>query len=53
MISAVTNLYSAFALLEPADEEALGITRNSIVATYAVILAAGAGLLYFALRKPR
>ena len=53
IISAAVNLYSALELLEPSDEEALGISRNYIVATYAGIFIAGVALVWVAQRKRR
>ncbi len=49
-ISAVVNMIAACQLIEAAEEQSLGITRNEFVGTYAVMLASGAAVLVVAWR---
>jgi hypothetical protein len=44
-ISAVVNMVAAWQLIEAAEEQSLGITRNEFVGTYAVMLAIGASVM--------
>jgi uncharacterized BrkB/YihY/UPF0761 family membrane protein len=53
MVSAVVNVIGAFQLIEPSDEQSLGITRREFVITYAIIFAVGALLLWLGLRRWR
>ena len=43
--SAVVNMIAAWQLIEAAEEQSLGITRNEFVVTYGVVLAVGVGLV--------
>ena len=51
VLSAVVNIIGAIRLIEPADEEALGLSRNLVVAEYSVQLLLGAAMLYFGFRR--
>lgn len=48
--SAVINIIATWRLIEPSDEEALGITRNEFIAWYAVLLVVGVGLIVLGVR---
>jgi hypothetical protein len=50
IVSAVTGIYSAYALIEPSDKEAVGLTPGDFVGFYAVMLLLGAGLVVIGLR---
>ena len=43
--SAVVNLLAAWQLIEAAEEQSLGITRNEFVGAYGVVLAVGVALV--------
>lgn len=43
--SAVVNLIAAWQLIEAAEEQSLGITRNEFMLTYGVVLAGGVALV--------
>ena len=43
--SAVVNMIAAWQLIEAAEEQSLGITRNEFMLTYGVVLAVGVGLI--------
>ncbi len=43
--SAVVNLIAAGQLIEAAEEQSLGITRNEFMLTYGVVLAGGVALV--------
>ena len=45
VVSAVVNLIAAWQLIEAAEEQSLGITRNEFMLTYGVVLAVGVGLI--------
>ena len=47
-MSAVVNILAAWQLIEPAEEQSLGITRNEFIVTYGVMLLAGATMIFFA-----
>ena len=49
-MSAVVNIVAAWQLIEPAEEQSLGITRNEFIVTYGVMLLAGATMIFFGLR---
>jgi fructose-1,6-bisphosphatase/inositol monophosphatase family enzyme len=53
VVSAATGIYSAYALLEPSDKEAVGLTPGDFVGFYAVMAAIGGGLVFFGLRKKK
>ncbi|MES1166447.1 MAG: hypothetical protein ABUL68_00455 [Pseudomonadota bacterium] len=50
VLSAVVEIISAVSLLEPGDEEAMGVSRNFLVVEYGVQLLAGAAMLFFGFR---
>jgi hypothetical protein len=50
VLSAVVEIISTISLLEPGDEEAMGLSRNALVAEYAAQLLAGAAMLFFGFR---
>jgi hypothetical protein len=50
VISAIVGVISAYQLIEPSDEQAVGITPGDFVGFYAVMLLAGAGMIFFGLR---
>lgn len=52
-VSALVNMAAAWQLIEVAEEQSLGITRNEFVGTYGVMLLIGAALVVvgFRLRK--
>lgn len=43
--SAVVNMIAAWQLIEAAEEQSLGITRNEFMLTYGVVLAVGVALV--------
>ena len=45
VVSAVVNLIAAWQLIEAAEEQSLGITRNEFMLTFGVVLAVGVGLI--------
>ena len=49
--SAVVNIIAAVELLEPGDEETLGISRHWLLAQYAVQIFLGAMMIYFGFRR--
>jgi len=54
-VSAIINIVAAFRLLEPSDEQVLGLGRNQIIAGFAVELTIGLALIvlgFFCRRKP-
>jgi hypothetical protein len=50
VMSGVVNIIGAWQLLEPSDEQSLGITRHEVVGTYAAIMLGGALAIYLGLR---
>ncbi len=50
VISAVVNMIAACQLIDAAEEQSLGITRNEFVGTYAVILVTGAAIIVAGVR---
>jgi hypothetical protein len=50
VMSAIVNIVATWQLIDPSSEESLGVTRNELVGTYAVILLVGAALIYAGLR---
>ena len=50
VMSAVVNIVGAWKLIDASTEESLGITRNEIAGTYAVIALVGAVMIYLGLR---
>ena len=49
-VSAVVNIIAAWQLIEAAEEQSLGITRNEFIVTYGVMLLAGATMIFLGLR---
>jgi hypothetical protein len=53
VISALVNMVAAWQLIEAAEEQSLGITRNEFVGTYGVILLVGTAIIVVGARwKP-
>lgn len=50
VISAIVGVISAYRLIEPSDEQAVGITPGDFVGFYAVMLLGGAAMIFFGLR---
>jgi hypothetical protein len=50
VMSALVNIVATWQLIDPSSEESLGVTRNELVGTYAVILLVGAALICAGLR---
>jgi hypothetical protein len=50
VMSGVVNIIGAYKLIEDSDAASLGVSRNEIVGTYAVIALIGAALVFFGLR---
>jgi hypothetical protein len=50
VMSGVVNIIGAYQLIEAADAESLGVSRNEIVATYVVIGLVGAVMVFFGWR---
>ena len=50
VMSGVINIIGAYQLIDAADAESLGVSRNEIVITYAVISLVGAGMVFFGWR---
>ena len=54
VISAVIGVISAYELIEPSDQQAVGIAPSDFVGFYVVMLLFGAGMIFFGLRlKPK
>jgi hypothetical protein len=53
VISSVVNIVGAYQLIEASDEQSLGISRNQIVGTYAVMAVGGVALIWAGLRKKK
>ena len=51
IISALVNIVSAGMLIEPSDEQSLGITRKEIFVQYGAGFIAGATLVWLGLRR--
>ena len=49
--SAVVNIIAAVALLEPGDEEKLGLSRDWLLAQYALQVVLGAAMIFFGFRR--
>ena len=49
--SAVVNIIAAVELLEPGDEEALGLSPNWLLAQYAVQIVLGAVMIFFGFHR--
>ena len=50
LISAVVGIISAYQLIEPSDEQALGITPRDFAIMYVVMAAFGLVMLFFGFR---
>ena len=50
VMSGVVNIISAYQLIDAADAESLGVSRNEVVVTYGAILLVGAGMIVFGRR---
>ena len=53
VVSAIVGVVSAYMLIEPSDEQAVGITPGDFVGYYAVMILIGAGMIFFGLRKKK
>jgi len=51
VISALANVAAAWVLIEPADEQSLGITRNEILGWYGSFFVSGLALITLGLRR--
>jgi hypothetical protein len=49
--SAVVNIIAAVALLEPGDEETLGLSRHWLIARYALQIILGAVMIFIGFRR--
>jgi hypothetical protein len=49
--SAVVNIIAAVELLEPGDEEALGLSRHWLLAQYALQIVLGAVMIFIGFRR--
>ena len=50
-ISAIMSIVSVYKLVEPSDEQTVGLTPGDFVGFYAVLLAGGLGLMFLGLRR--
>ncbi len=50
VVSGVVNIIGAYQLIDPADAESLGVSRNEIVVTYIVIGLVGAVMIFLGWR---
>ena len=53
VMSGVVNIVAAYQLIDPADAESLGVSRNELVVTYAGFLLVGAVLVFFGWRMKK
>ncbi len=53
ILSAVVNIMAAIELLEPSDDQSIGLGRNFVVAEYSVQFLGGLVMLYFGFRKKK
>ena len=53
VVSAISGIISAYVLIDPADQQAVGITPGDFVGFYVLMILFGAGLIFggFRLRK--
>jgi heme A synthase len=51
IMSAVVNIVAALQLLEPGDEDALGLSRRWLLTQYALQLVLGAAMIFFGFRR--
>ena len=49
--SAVVNIIAAVELLEPGDEEALGLSRHWLIAEYSLQIVLGAVMIFIGFRR--
>lgn len=49
VVSAVVGIISAYTLIEPSDEQAVGITPGDFVGFYVVLLLGGIAMIWFGL----
>jgi len=49
--SAVVNIIAAVELLEPGDEEALGLSRHWLIAQYSLQIVLGAVMIFIGFRR--
>jgi hypothetical protein len=52
-VSGVVNIIAAWTLIEKAEEESLGVTRNEVVGWFALLIVAGAGLMILGWRRTK
>jgi len=50
VVSAVIGIISAYQLIEPSDEQSVGITPGDFVGLYVLMLLVGAAMIFFGLR---
>lgn len=50
MMSGIVNIIAAYQLIEQADAESLGVSRNEVVVTYTGFLVVGAVMVFFGWR---
>jgi|GEM_PF-2259313 len=53
IVSAVVNIFTTWKLMEPTDEESLGITRNEITLWFAALIVIGVALIYLGVRQKK
>ena len=53
IVSAVVNIFTTWKLMEPTDEESLGITRNEITLWFATLIVIGVALIYLGVRQKK
>ena len=51
LISALVNIVSVFALTDSFEESSLGVSRNSVIFQYGLLLVAGSAMLFFGARR--
>jgi hypothetical protein len=51
VLSAVVSIMAVVRLLEPSDEESMGLSRNFLLVEYAVQLLAGLAMLFIGFRR--
>jgi hypothetical protein len=51
IMSAVVNIVAALQLLEPGDEEALGLSRRWLLASYSLQIVVGAVMIFIGFRR--
>ena len=53
VISGAVNIAAAWQLIEKAEEESLGITRNEVVGWFSLLIVMGVGLIVIGLRRKK